>query len=183
MDKVVFTNGCFDLLHPGHIDLLRRARALGTRLIVAINSDESVRKIKGDGRPFINQDDRTALLSALRFVDEVVVFDEATPENLIRTIKPDVLVKGGDWKTSEIIGADFVLENGGEVHSLPLMDGYSSSKIVDQIRLPATDVVPGGDGIAENSLREHIRTIEKVLSQAMPAVKECGEMLCKVLIE
>src|SRR5215207_244736 len=109
MEKTVFTNGCFDLLHPGHVDLLRRARALGTRLIVAINSDDSVRKIKGDGRPFVTQNDRAELLSALRFVDDVVVFDEATPERLIREIKPDVLVKGGDWKTSEIVGADFVL--------------------------------------------------------------------------
>ncbi len=183
MDKVVFTNGCFDLLHPGHIDLLRRARQLGTRLIVGINSDESVRRIKGDGRPFIPQDDRTELLSALLFVDEVVVFDEATPENLIRSIKPDVLVKGGDWKTSEIIGADFVLENGGEVHSLPLMEGYSSSKIVDQIRLPATDAVAVGDGIADASLREHIRTIEKVLSQAMPSIEECAGMILKSLTD
>ena len=183
MDKVVFTNGCFDLLHPGHIDLLRRARALGTRLIVAINSDESVRKIKGDGRPFINQDDRTELLSALRFVDEVVVFEEATPENLIRTIKPDVLVKGGDWKTAEIIGADFVLANGGEVHSLPLMDSYSSSKIVDQSRLPAADVVTSTDGTAETSLRQHIQTIEKVLSQTMPAIEECAGLICKAVTD
>src|SRR5688572_4909590 len=103
METVVFTNGCFDLLHPGHVDLLNRAKKLGTRLIVGINSDESVRSIKGTGRPFLNQDDRAALLNALESVDEVIVFDELTPENLIKKISPDVLVKGGDWKPEEII--------------------------------------------------------------------------------
>ena len=177
MDKVVFTNGCFDLLHPGHIDLLRRARELGSRLIVAINSDESARKIKGDGRPFMNQADRAELLSALRSVDEVVVFDELTPENLIHKIRPDVLVKGGDWKTSEIIGADFVLANGGEVHSLPLMDGYSSSRLVDSIRTPAERGAPADSGTASNSLNQHIETIESVLAQSMGAISDCVELI------
>src|SRR5687768_10912356 len=181
MEKVVFTNGCFDLLHPGHIDLLRRARAFGTRLIVGINSDESARKIKGDGRPFIKQDDRAELLSALRFVDEVVVFDEATPGQLIRKIKPDVLVKGGDWKISEIIGADFVLASGGEVHSLPLMNGYSSSKLVEGIRLPVTGSSPVNEGTAGTSLKQHIETIEKVLSQSMQAIEACADLLCETI--
>src|SRR3954469_10432913 len=106
MEKVVFTNGCFDILHPGHIDLLTRARALGTKLIVGINSDGSVRKIKGFPRPFMQQDERAAILLGLKAVDEVRIFDDPTPEQLIEQIKPDVLVKGGDWKASEIIGAD-----------------------------------------------------------------------------
>ncbi len=178
MDKVVFTNGCFDLLHPGHIDLLRRARAMGTRLIVGINSDDSVRKIKGDGRPFMAQADRAELLSALRFVDEVIVFDEATPERLIETIKPDVLVKGGDWETSEIIGGEFVLANGGEVHSLPLVDGYSSSNIVEGIRLPVTGVSPMDEGTAVTSFRQHIETIEKVILHSMQSIQDCAEHIC-----
>src|SRR5215470_10006410 len=98
MDKVVFTNGCFDVLHPGHIDLLERARALGTKLIVAINSDVSVRAIKGADRPIQSQEERKAILLGLRAVDEVLIFDELTPENIIKRISPDVLVKGGDWK-------------------------------------------------------------------------------------
>ena len=134
MEKIVFTNGCFDILHPGHIDLLTRARNLGTKLIVGINSDESVRAIKGANRPFLSQDERRAILEGLKAVDEVRIFDENTPENLVREIKPDVLVKGGDWKIEEIIGADFVLQTGGEVYSLPLKDGFSSSKIVEKIK-------------------------------------------------
>ena len=121
---IVFTNGCFDILHPGHVDLLERAKALGTRLIVGINSDESVRKIKGSGRPFMMQDERAAVLMGLQAVDEVRIFDEMTPERLIREIRPDVLVKGGDWKPEEIIGSDFVTANGGKVLSLPLMGGF-----------------------------------------------------------
>src|SRR5688572_31724762 len=106
MDKTVFTNGCFDLLHPGHIDLLRRAKALGTRLVVGINSDESVRRIKGEGRPFMTAKDRAAILSALDAVDEVIIFDELTPERVISELKPDALVKGGDWAPDEIIGSE-----------------------------------------------------------------------------
>lgn len=177
MEKIVFTNGCFDLLHPGHIDLLRRARQLGTRLIVGINSDESARRIKGNGRPFMNQADRAAVLSALRFVDEVVVFDEPTPESLIERIRPDVLVKGGDWKTSEIIGADLVLARGGEVHSLPLVEGYSSSRIVESIQSPAAAPPAAENEIAVRSIREHINTIERLLADSMAAVEECAELL------
>lgn len=111
---IVFTNGCFDILHAGHVDLLRRARALGSRLIVGINSDASVRSIKGLDRPVQNQEARKAVLLGLESVDEVRIFDELTPEKLIHEIKPDVLVKGGDWKPDEIIGADFVTANGGK---------------------------------------------------------------------
>src|SRR5215211_3979784 len=134
MGTVVFTNGCFDLLHPGHIDLLKRAKDLGTRLVVGINSDASVRKIKGPDRPFTNERERAEILSAISAVDEVIVFDEQTPERLIKELKPDVLVKGGDWKPEEIIGSDFVIAHGGKVVSLPFLDGYSSSALVEKIR-------------------------------------------------
>ena len=133
---IVFTNGCFDILHPGHIDLLERAKDLGTKLIVGINSDQSVRKIKGPGRPFMTETERAAVLMGLRAVDEVRIFDEMTPENLIREIKPDVLVKGGDWKPEEIVGSDFVLRNGGQVHSLPLLGSFSTSGIAERICSP-----------------------------------------------
>ena len=123
MTKIVFTNGCFDLLHPGHVDLLSRAKALGERLVVGINSDESVRSIKGPGRPVQNAEARKTVLLALRSVDEVVIFNELTPERIIKEIRPDVLVKGGDWKVDEIVGADFVKKNGGEVYSLSLVEG------------------------------------------------------------
>src|SRR6188474_461528 len=102
MEKVVFTNGCFDILHPGHIDLLRRARALGSKLVVGINSDRSVRAIKGDGRPLQDEQARKEVLAGLAMVDEVIIFDELTPENVIKQLRPDVLVKGGDWKENEI---------------------------------------------------------------------------------
>ncbi len=134
MEVVVFTNGCFDIIHPGHIDLLERARGFGTKLIVGINSDSSVRRIKGSPRPFFSQDDRVALLKGFRFVDEVRIFDESTPEKLITEIKPNVLVKGGDWKIDEIVGADFVQSYGGKVFSIPLKKGYSSTAIVEKIR-------------------------------------------------
>jgi rfaE bifunctional protein nucleotidyltransferase chain/domain len=132
--RVVFTNGCFDLLHPGHVDLLKKARALGSRLIVGINSDRSVRAIKGSPRPFLDQEARAAILSELRAVDEVRIFDENTPERLIREIQPDVLVKGGDWLADQIVGADFVLQNGGEVFSIPFEKDFSTTKIADRIK-------------------------------------------------
>ena len=131
--KLVFTNGCFDLLHPGHVALLTRARALGDRLVVGLNSDASVRSIKGPGRPLIPQDDRAAMLLALRPVDEVIVFDEPTPARLIGELKPDVLVKGGDWRIEQIVGADLVLARGGEVHALPLVAGYSTTALVERL--------------------------------------------------
>jgi len=134
MKKNVFTNGCFDIIHHGHIDLLERAKNLGDYLIVGINSDKSVRAIRGENRPFVNENDRAAVLLGLKSVDEVRIFDELTPENLIKEIKPDVLIKGGDWAENEIIGADFVKENGGEVFSLKLKEGFSSSSIVEKIR-------------------------------------------------
>lgn len=131
--KLVFTNGCFDLLHPGHVDLLQRARALGDSLVVAINSDASVRALKGPHKPYVPQDDRRDMLLALRCVDEVVIFDDPTPARLIAEYRPQVLVKGGDWTVDKIVGADIVLGYGGEVHSLALLPGYSTTQVVERI--------------------------------------------------
>src|SRR5262245_16809987 len=126
---VVFTNGCFDLIHRGHVDFLERARRLGDRLVVGLNSDASVRAIRGRDRPLIVQEDRARVLRGLRAVDEVVLFEEATPERLIQRLSPDVLVKGGDWPVDQIIGADWVQAYGGRVVSLPLVPGYSTSAL------------------------------------------------------
>lgn len=132
--KMVFTNGCFDLLHPGHVDLLERARALGDMLVVGINSDASVRALKGPHKPYLSQDDRRRMLLALRAVDYVAVFDEPDPLRLITELRPDVLVKGGDWPVEKIVGADFVHRLGGSVYSLPLVAGYSSTAVAAHIR-------------------------------------------------
>jgi D-sedoheptulose 7-phosphate isomerase len=156
MARVVFTNGCFDLLHPGHVDFLRRARSLGTRLVVGLNSDASVAAIKGVGRPIHSQEERKEVLLGLRSVDEVVVFSELTPEKLIEKIKPDVLVKGGDWSTDEIIGADFVMAHGGEVYSLPLKDGFSTSRLIESMSVNDGDESQIGGPVSERSLREHL---------------------------
>lgn len=136
-EVVVFTNGCFDLLHPGHVDLLQRARAEGDRLVVGINSDASVAAIKGPDRPFVCEQDRAAMLRALRCVDEVILFDEPTPLSLIEAVCPDVLVKGGDWPIDQIVGAEFVRGRGGRVLSLPLLSGYSTTAIVESIQRKA----------------------------------------------
>ena len=159
MTTTVFTNGCFDILHPGHVSLLDRARSLGDRLVVGINSDESVRKIKGPGRPVVGQDSRKAVLLALRAVDEVVIFEELTPEKVIHDIKPDILVKGGDWSEDEIIGADFVKGRGGKVYSLPLVPGFSSSVLIDSMNSYAAEhhepQEETGGSIVEASFAEH----------------------------
>ncbi|GIW44666.1 MAG: hypothetical protein KatS3mg077_1948 [Candidatus Binatia bacterium] len=131
--RIVFTNGCFDLLHPGHVRYLRAARRLGDVLVVAINSDASVRRLKGPSRPLVPQQDRAEVLAALEVVDLVTIFDDDTPERLIRKILPDVLVKGGDWPVSAIVGADVVRAQGGRVRSLPYARGYSTSALVQRI--------------------------------------------------
>lgn len=182
MGKTVFTNGCFDVIHPGHVDLLRRARELGDKLIVGINSDNSVRSIKGLGRPYFLQDDRRAILLGLKSVDEVHIFEEATPEQLIRSIAPDVLVKGGDWKIEEIIGAEFVLERGGEVRSLPLVPGYSSTDVIEALRrssAPAIDAieVDGPSDIVADALGEHLETFHEVLRSLSPEIRRTGDLL------
>jgi D-beta-D-heptose 7-phosphate kinase/D-beta-D-heptose 1-phosphate adenosyltransferase len=132
--RIVFTNGCFDLLHTGHLALLRKAAALGDILVLAINSDESVRRIKGNGRPVVAQGDRAALLAALDCVDAVTIFDEDTPIEAIRRIRPDVLVKGADYRLEDVVGRDFVEADGGRIALIPLVSERSTSAIVEQIR-------------------------------------------------
>lgn len=130
--KVVFTNGCYDLLHPGHVRLLERARSMGDILILALNSDDSVRRLKGPARPLISQEERGALAAALEAVDAVTYFDEDTPRELIAAVLPDVLVKGADW-SHFIAGREEVEAAGGSVHALPLEPGYSSTNIEQEI--------------------------------------------------
>ena len=129
-DKVIFTNGVFDLLHIGHITYLSRAAELGDKLIIGLNSDPSVKRLKGDGRPVNDEHSRAIILAALFFVDAVVVFEEDTPLNLIGELLPDVLVKGADYLVENIIGAKEVLANGGEVKTISFIDGYSSTAII-----------------------------------------------------
>lgn len=132
--RVVFTNGVFDLVHPGHIRYLRDARALGDALVVAINSDRSVRANKGPGRPINTADERGEVLAALAFVDAVVVFDEETPYEIIRRLRPDVLVKGADWADDNIVGRDIVEGGGGRVVRMELAPGFSTTGIIDKVR-------------------------------------------------
>jgi rfaE bifunctional protein nucleotidyltransferase chain/domain len=132
--KIVFTNGCFDILHLGHVEYLNEAKAQGDLLLVAINSDESVRKIKGPDRPINNENDRAKMLLNLKSVDCVQVFNESTPLEIIKLIKPMVLVKGGDWKPDQIIGSDFVASIGGETLSLSFKNGYSTSNLIKAVQ-------------------------------------------------
>ena len=131
--KLVFTNGCFDLLHLGHIRYLKKAKSLGDFLVVGLNSDRSVKKIKGEKRPILPEKERAEILASLWFVDYVVLFDEETPERLIRELEPDVLVKGADWKLKEIVGADLVRSRGGVVRRIPLYKGRSTTSVIDEI--------------------------------------------------
>lgn len=132
---IVFTNGCFDILHRGHATYLQTARSLGGSLIVAVNSDASVRRQnKGDDRPINILEDRMFILAALECVDAVIAFDDDTPESLIHAIKPDHLVKGGDWKVDDIVGGDFVTRNGGQVHSIAFEHNRSTTKLLEKIR-------------------------------------------------
>jgi len=131
--KVVFTNGCFDIIHAGHIDYLNKAKALGDILIVGLNTDDSVKKIKGDKRPIINQDERAEIISNLKPVDYVVFFDEDTPAELINKLVPDILIKGADWKIDEIAGGETVIANGGEVKTIEFVNDQSTSQIIDLI--------------------------------------------------
>jgi len=131
--KVVFTNGCFDILHVGHVRYLKDAKALGDYLVIALNSDSSVRGLKGDKRPIVPQTERAEVLASLEAVDFVTIFDEPDPYNVINELKPDFLVKGGDWGEGEIIGCDIVEDNGGEVLRIPFIEGSSSTNIVEKI--------------------------------------------------
>lgn len=132
--KVVFTNGCFDLIHRGHIDYLAKAADLGDVLIIGLNSDASVQRIKGKNRPIIDEYSRALVLAAFEFVTAVVLFDEDTPYNIIKLIQPDVLVKGADYKVEEIVGHDIVILKGGEVITLEYLPGFSTSAIENKIR-------------------------------------------------
>lgn len=133
-ERIVFTNGCFDLLHLGHVKYLADARDLGHKLIVGVNSDNSVRQLKGSTRPIQKQDSRMAVLASLACVDAVVVFEEETPIELIVALLPDVLVKGGDWDLAKIVGADVVIANGGQVQSLQFVEGHSTTILEKKIR-------------------------------------------------
>ena len=130
--KIVFTNGCFDLLHVGHVRYLQQARSLGDVLVVGVNSDASVQRLKGPTRPVQTETDRAEILAALEAVSFTVIFNEDTPEKLIHKVKPDVLVKGGDWKVADIVGGSFVLSYGGKVQSLQFIDGKSTTKIIEK---------------------------------------------------
>lgn len=132
-EKIVFTNGCFDILHFGHIHYLAEARALGDRLVVGLNSADSVKRLKGSHRPINDELTRQHLLAALECIDAVVVFEEDTPLELIKIVMPDILVKGGDWKPEQIVGSDVVLANGGQVKSLGFVEGYSTTNIEEKI--------------------------------------------------
>lgn len=133
--RIVFTNGCFDLLHPGHLMLLEKARAMGDFLVVGLNTDRSVTALKGPGRPVVPFQGRAALLSALAPVGLVIPFDEDTPARLISEVCPDVLVKGGDYSVENVVGAEFVLSNGGRVEIVPLLDGFSSTGLLLSSRM------------------------------------------------
>ncbi len=132
--KLVFTNGCFDIIHKGHITYLKQAKELGDFLVIGLNSDKSVKKLKGKSRPVNKEEDREYVLENLKPVDAVVIFEEDTPYNLIDSIKPDILVKGGDWSADKIVGSDIVIANGGKVLSLGYVDNYSTTSIIDKLK-------------------------------------------------
>jgi rfaE bifunctional protein nucleotidyltransferase chain/domain len=132
--RIVFTNGCFDILHRGHLRLLRTAKALGDLLIVAVNSDRSIKQIKDSSRPVISQAGRAELIEALEMVDYVILFDEADPCRLLAALKPDILAKGGDYGRDTVVGADIVERNGGRVVVIPFLEGFSTTEIIERVR-------------------------------------------------
>ncbi|MEC8273938.1 MAG: D-glycero-beta-D-manno-heptose 1-phosphate adenylyltransferase [Bacteroidota bacterium] len=133
-NHIVFTNGCFDILHLGHIDYLFKASKLGDKLIVGVNTDKSIQRIKGENRPIQNESSRVSIMAALSCVDAVVLFHEDTPKQLIELIQPNTLVKGDDYKIEDIVGGDFVIANGGSVETIPFLKGYSTSHIISSIK-------------------------------------------------
>jgi rfaE bifunctional protein nucleotidyltransferase chain/domain len=133
-EKIVFTNGCFDILHLGHVDYLEKASAKGTKLIIAVNTDNSVRKIKGPNRPIQSEYARARMLAALAFVDAVIYFEEDTPFKVIERIMPDILIKGNDYEIENIVGSDIVMKNGGSVETIELVSGYSTTNIIEKIK-------------------------------------------------
>ncbi|MDC0028976.1 D-glycero-beta-D-manno-heptose 1-phosphate adenylyltransferase [bacterium] len=133
-DKIIFTNGCFDLIHLGHLEILARSADLGDKLVVGINSDMSIKKIKGNSRPIIQEDSRAKQLAAIEFIDAVILFNEDTPFDLINILKPDVLTKGGDYKKNDIVGNELISKEQGEVVIIPLTQGYSTTSILEKIK-------------------------------------------------
>ena len=133
-DKIVFTNGCFDILHKGHIEYLAKAASLGTKLVIGLNTDASVTRLKGDSRPVNDENARALLLASLVFVDKVILFDTDTPRDLIDFVQPDVLVKGGDYKPEEIVGYDIVKAKGGEIVTLDFVEGYSTTSLIEKMK-------------------------------------------------
>ena len=133
-NEVVFTNGCFDIIHKGHIEVLARSADLGDKLIVGLNSDQSIQKLKGEDRPIIDEESRAILLAALSFVDAIILFSEETPLKLINTLLPDILAKGGDYEIKTIVGHKIVQENGGKIKLVPFLDGFSSTTIINKIK-------------------------------------------------
>lgn len=132
--KIVFTNGCFDILHLGHVDYLEKARNLGAKLILGLNTDHSIQKIKGPQRPVTDQNSRARVMASMEFVDAVILFDEDTPFDLINELKPDILVKGDDYTVENIVGSDIVLKNGGSVETIPLVKGYSTTNVIEKVK-------------------------------------------------
>lgn len=132
--KIVFTNGCFDIVHLGHIDYLEKARNLGDKLVLGLNTDASVKRLKGENRPVVNEYARARMMSAFEFIDTVILFDEPTPKELIETLCPNILVKGDDYTVENIVGADFVMAKGGEVKTISLVEGYSTTAIIKKIK-------------------------------------------------
>ena len=132
--KIVFTNGCFDLLHLGHIDYLSKAKDLGDVLIIGVNTDNSVRRLKGATRPITDENSRSVIIASLQFVSAVVLFDEDTPYQLIKQVQPDILVKGSDYKSEDIVGYDIVKANGGEIVTIDYLDGYSTSFVIEKVK-------------------------------------------------
>ena len=132
--KIVFTNGCFDLIHLGHIEVIARSADLGDILIIGVNTDNSIKRLKGENRPIVEEISRAKQLAALEFVDAVVFFDEDTPIDLIKVINPNVITKGGDYNTDQVIGNDIVIQNDGEVVIIPLTQGYSTTSILEKIK-------------------------------------------------
>ena len=132
--NIVFTNGCFDILHLGHIDYLEKAKEKGDKLIIGLNSDSSIKILKGNSRPINNNEFRSRMLASLEFVDAVVIFEEQTPLQLIESLSPNILIKGNDYVTENIVGSDFVLKNGGKVETIQLVEGYSTSNLIEKIK-------------------------------------------------
>ena len=133
-DSIVFTNGCFDIIHPGHITLLREAKSLGDHLIIGLNSDSSVKMLKGSSRPIVPQESRKLILESIKYVDEVIIFDQMDPLSLIMKIKPNVLVKGGDYQADEVIGSQFVKGYGGSVVIINFLEGFSTTSIINDFK-------------------------------------------------